>query len=92
MEELRRAFQNVIGLVATVNMAYSWDNEISSIKSQANHYGLQGNKMIEWNQIIKYFESQAKVFRLQCPLQQVLNTYQKAVFLGPLILHIGLAG
>lgn len=40
MEELRRAFQNVIGLVATVNMAYSWDNEISSIKSQANHYGL----------------------------------------------------
>lgn len=52
-------------LEVTVNMASSRDNEISPIRvRQANLWVCREIRYIKWNQHIKSFESQTKVFRL----------------------------
>lgn len=46
MEELGKAFQDVVGLEARVSLAYSWDNVISpSRKRQIILWGVEGHKI-----------------------------------------------
>lgn len=43
MEELQKAFWDVVGIEARVSLAYSWDNLIR--KRQIILWGMEGNKI-----------------------------------------------